>query len=129
MLSLDAQFADTGQRLVNLDKSYTSLETQAEAFHAAQTLQANMQTHLHDQIDRMHTDMHVARRLLAEVTFSASNLQTAIEDTSLKIAQISIFGGFTTVITQCGWVLLVVSIMYQFSFRSAGYATALLSMF
>ena len=128
MLSLDAQFADTSQRLFNINKSYIGLETQAEAFHAAQALQANMQTHLHDQIDRMHTDLDVARGLLAEVTFSASSLQTAIEDTSLKIAQISTFGGFTTVILQCGWVLLVVFIIYQFSFRFAGYATASLSM-
>lgn len=116
------------QRLSNLDKSFTGLETQAEAFHAAQTLQANTQTHLHDQIDRMQTDVHVARGLLAEMTSSASSLQSAIEDTSSKIAKISTLGGFTTVVVQWGWVLLAIFLIRQLSPRFAGYATAALGM-
>lgn len=124
----DAHFADKCQRLFNLDKSYAGLETQAEAIHAAQILQANTQTHLHDQIDRMQTDMHVARGLLAEVTSSASSLQTAIEDTSSKIAQISRFGGFSAGILQWVWVLLAVFMIHQLSPRFAAYATAVLGM-
>ena len=114
------------QRLFNLDKSFAGLETKAEAFHIAQTLQANTQNHLHDQMDRMQTDMHVARGLLAEVISSASSLQIAIDDTSSKIANISTLCGFFTVILRWGWVLLVVFIIRQFNPSFAGYATAAL---
>ncbi len=109
------------QRLVSLDKSFTGLETKAQAFHKAQTLQAETQTRLHDQ---MQVEMHVTRGLLFDVTSSAANLQAAVDNTSVKIAQMATLGGFSTKFVQWSWLILVVFIIYQFNSKIAGYAAA-----
>ncbi len=109
------------QRLVSLDSSFAGLETKAQAFHAAQTLQAEAQTRLHDQ---MQVEMYVTRSLLTDVTSSAAKLQSAVDNTSAKIAQMATLGGLSAAVTQWSWLILVVLIVYQFSRRFAGYATA-----
>ncbi len=109
------------QRLVSLDKSFAGLETKAQAFRAAQTLQAETQTRFHDQ---MQVEMHVTRGLLSDVTSSAANLQAAVDNTSVKIAQMATLGGLPATVVQWSWLVLVVFIMYQLSPRIAGYMTA-----
>ena len=111
------------QRLINLDRSFEKLETKAEAFHTTQTLHADTQTHLHDQLQ---TEMHIARGLLAEVTNSATSLKMSVEDASTKIAQMAIFGGISSTILRWGWLILLVFVIYQFNPRAAGYAAAIL---
>ena len=111
----------TFQRLVSLDKSFAGLETKAQALHAAQTLQAETQTRLHDQ---MQVEMQVTRGLLVEVTSSAAHLQAAVDTTSTKIAQMATLGGLPATVMQWSWLILVVLVLYQFSSRFAGYATA-----
>ena len=108
------------QRLVSLDESFAGLETKAQAFHTTQTLQAEAQTKLHDQ---MQIEMQVTRGLLVDVTSSAADLQIAVDNTSAKIAQMATLGGLPATVVQWSWLLLAVLILYQFSPRIAGYAT------
>ena len=112
------------------------LETKAEAFQALQSLQADAQTRLYNQVNQTQNDMYTTQRLLAEVTTSASGLQAAIEE----IAHMLTFGGITTEILRwCGMLLavgkillavcgmlLAVFVIYQFSPQYTGYATATL---
>ena len=109
------------QRLLNLDKSFTGLETKAQAFYTAQTLQAETQTRLHDQ---MQVEMHVTRGLLADVTSSAVSLQSAVDSTSAKIAQMAALGGLSAKFVQWSWLALVLLIVYQFNPKVARYAMA-----
>ena len=109
------------QRLLSLDSSFAGLETKAQAFHAAQTLQAETQARLHDQ---MQVEMHVTHGLLTDVTSSAAKLQSTVDKTSAKIAQMATLGGLSAAVVQWSWLILVVLIVYQFSPRFAGYATA-----
>lgn len=82
-------------------------------FGAAQTNQVNMQSRLYEQIDQMQNNMYVARGLLADVTSSASNLQATIEDTSMRMAEMSTFSGMTDNIFRWSWLLLVVLLIHQ----------------
>ena len=109
------------QRLVRLDRSFAGLETKAQAFHAAQTLQAETQSRLHDQ---MQVEMHVTRGLLTDVTSSAASLQAAVDNTSAKIAQMATLGGLSATVAQWSWLVLLVLIVHRFSPRFAGYAMA-----
>ncbi|MCJ1229510.1 hypothetical protein MMC12_006177 [Toensbergia leucococca] len=110
-------------RLFNLDKSFEKLESKAEKFHASQTLQAETQARLHDQ---MQTEMQMARGLLAEVTSSAASLQSAIEDTSTKISQMATFSGITGSVLRWAWLGLMVTVVHQFNPQLAGYVALIL---
>lgn len=101
-----SQLVDTQQRLLNLGESFAGLETKGQAFQAAQSTQAAIQRSLHDQVNKMHTEMRVAHGLLTDITSSASRLQTAIEETSTQISQMATLTGVTSAILRWGWVIL-----------------------
>ena len=111
------------QRLISLDRSFASFESRAEAFQAAQTRQAELQTRLHND---MQIEMQVTRGLLDNVTLSATGLHTTIQTTSALIGQFtSLIGNLGSV---AGWIwpvtstFLVLFALYQVSPRCAGYA-------
>ncbi|KAL9101507.1 MAG: hypothetical protein Q9163_003233 [Psora crenata] len=76
------------ERMSYLSQSFTELETKAEAFSAAQTRQADLQTRLHDQ---MEVDMQVTQGYLSEVATAAIHLQATIATTSSKIQSMTAF--------------------------------------
>ncbi|KAI4272641.1 MAG: hypothetical protein L6R35_006471 [Caloplaca aegaea] len=111
------------KRLVNLDKSFSGLESTAAALHAMQTADTEAQLRLHNQVQ---TDLQVAQILLAEITASAANLQASVYDTSSKVTNMVAFGGFSSVFLNWGWSLIMVLMLYQFHPRLGGYAAVLL---
>lgn len=72
----------------------------------------------------METEIHVARGLLADVTASAAGLQSAVESTSSKIANMTTLSGVTNSVLRWGWLTLLLFIIYQFNPRYAGCAAA-----
>ncbi|KAL8652902.1 MAG: hypothetical protein Q9210_002416 [Variospora velana] len=111
------------KRLINLDKSFSGLESTAAALHAMQTADTEAQLRLHNQVQ---TDLQVAQILLAEITASAANLQASVYDTSSKVTNMVAFGGFSSVFLNWGWSLIMVLMLYQFQPRLGGYAAILL---
>lgn len=105
--------------MINLGKSFTGLESKAETFHAAQTRQAEMQTHLHDQLQ---IEMQTTRGLLDEVTFSATHLKATVDSTAAIIGKLAALTGFTRWIPALGFGILILFAIYLGSPRYAGYA-------
>lgn len=101
---------------MRLGQSFANLESLVEVFGAAQKTQVKMQSRLYEQIDQMQDNIFVARALLADVSSSASNLQTTIEDTSTRMAQMtSTFSGMAENIFRWTWPLLLVAfLIHQF---------------
>ena len=117
------QTTDRMQRLDNLDKSFAGLESRAEAFNAAQNAQAELQTRLYDQ---MQTEMYVAHGLLADITSSATYLQATLDDTTSKVASMTMSGSFTSRSIQLGLVLYC---LHLFKPRFAAIAAAVFGGF
>ena len=111
------------QRLSNLDRSFTNLESTAASLHALQASDAEAQMHLHS---RVQTELQIAQGLLADITASAATLQTTVHDTSSKVAHMVAFGTFTTRILNWGWTLIVLFVIYHFQPKAAGYAAVAL---
>lgn len=88
-----------------------------------------MQTQLQEQISQMQTNMYIAHDLMVEISSSASSLQSTIEDTSTKFAQITMFSSMTAGILRWGWMLLPVFVIYHLSPKYTGHATAALGRF
>ena len=72
----------------DLSNSFSSLETKARSINAAQTLQAETQARLHDQ---MEIDMQVAQGYLSEVASTALQLQTVVSEASSRIQSMTTF--------------------------------------
>lgn len=106
------------QRLFSLDNSFEKLENKAEALHAAQTVQAELQLRLHESLQ---SGMHVTNGLVDQIRASTTYLQSAVEDTSAKVAEMASVSGFTDVIFKWSWALLVVLAASLHSGKIAGY--------
>ena len=72
----------------HLSQSFTHLETKAEAISTAQTLQAETQARLHNQ---MEVAMQVAQGYLSEISSTALDLQAIISETASKIQSMTAF--------------------------------------
>ncbi|KAI9873558.1 MAG: hypothetical protein M1830_010857 [Pleopsidium flavum] len=106
------------ERLLSLDNSFEKLESKAEALHAAQTVQAELQLRLHESLA---TGMHVTNGLVDQVRASTAYLQNTVEDTSAKVAQMANFSGFATVIFKWSWAILVILAVSLYSGKAASY--------
>jgi hypothetical protein len=106
------------QRLLSLDTSFEKLESKAEALHAAQTVQAELQIRLHESLQ---TGMHVTNGLVDQIRTSTAYLQSAVEDTSAKVAEMASLSGFTDVIFKWSWAVLVILAASLYSGKAAGY--------
>lgn len=125
-MSVLLHFDDKQQHILSLGQSFANLESLVEMFGAAQTIQVNMQSRLYEQIDQMQNNMYVARGLLADVTSSASNLQVTIEDTSMRMAQMTTFSDITENVFRWSWLLLLVFLIHQLRPRYNTLATSAL---
>ena len=110
----------------HLSESFNSLESKAESINAAQTLQAEIQSRLHDQ---MEIDMQVAQGYLSQVASTALQLQTTVSETSSRIQSMTAFARvfgtiFDWVVIGCVAVvgclaLATLVMMWHFSRRAA----------
>jgi len=106
------------QRLLSLDTSFEKLGDKAEALHAAQTVQAELQLHLHESLQ---TGMHATNGLVDQIRTSTAYLQSAVEDTSTKVAEMASLSGFTDGIFKWSWAVLVILAASLYSGKAAGY--------
>jgi hypothetical protein len=104
--------------MINLGNSFTGLESKAEAFHAAQTRQAEMQTRLHDQ---MQIEIQTTQGLLDEVTFSATTLKATVDSTAAIIGKLASLTGFTRWIPALGFGISLLFALYLISPKYTGY--------
>ena len=98
----------------HLGQSFTHLETRAESISIAQTLQAETQARLHDQ---MEVAMQVAQGYLSEISSTALQLQTIISETASKIQSMTTFACMFGVLLD--WVLTVCFGLFAFSALAA----------
>lgn len=117
------------QRLANLDNSFTTFETKAEAIRTSQAAQIETQARLSIHIDQMQTDLYLTQGLLADITSSASGLLATIDETSTKIAQMATISDAVPMFFQWGWLILMIFIIYQFNPKYAGNVAAILSRY
>lgn len=113
--------ADPFQKMTTLDHSFEKLETKAEAFHALQTRQSEMQVHLHDH---MQNKMQMTSERLAAIDASASSISSNIRDLSSVLSQLSGLGGVIGAVVRWKWQVLTVMAIAWFNGRSAAYAAA-----
>ena len=106
------------QRLLSLDTSFEKLGDKAEALHAAQTVQAELQLHLHESLQ---TGVHATNGLVDQIRTSTAYLQSAVEDTSIKVAEMASLSGFTDVFFKWSWAVLVILAASLYSGKAAGY--------
>lgn len=106
------------QRLLGLDDSFEKLQNKAEALHAAQTVQAELQVRLHKSLQ---TGMHATNGLVDQIRTSTAYLQSTVEDTSAKVAEMASLSGFTDVIFKWSWAVLVILAASLYSGKAAGY--------
>ncbi|KAI4120263.1 MAG: hypothetical protein LQ338_007140, partial [Usnochroma carphineum] len=111
------------KRLLNLDKSFASLESTAAALHATQTADAESQLRLHNQVQ---IGLQVAQGILTDITASAATLQATVHDTSSKVTNMVAFGGFSSMVLNWGWSLIMIFLLYQFHPKLGGYAAVVL---
>ncbi|KAL8867390.1 MAG: hypothetical protein Q9174_005696, partial [Haloplaca sp. 1 TL-2023] len=123
VLGMHTRQQEMDQRLSNLDRSFTNLESTAVSLHALQTSDAEAQMHLHS---RVQTELQIAQGLLADITASAATLQNTVHDTSSKVAHMVAFGTLTTKILNWGWTLVILFVIYHFHPKAAGYAAVAL---
>jgi len=111
--------ADTLKRMKHLDDAFTEISTKAEMFQEAQARQADTQAILHSLVDN---DIQKAGILLAEVATSARNLQAAVDETHVRVSEMTslnwIFNSFVTTMTLIAPAVVVVSI-WQFNAKLA----------
>lgn len=99
------------QRVQDLDHSFSGLESKAEMLHAAQTRQAEMQAHLHNQ---SQAEMQASWSLIANVTSSARGLHEAVDDAAAKIAKMAWFGAVPGEVFRLGWLVLAIAVMHWY---------------
>ncbi|KAF6230869.1 hypothetical protein HO173_010985 [Letharia columbiana] len=100
------------ERVQDLDHSFTGLESKAETLHAAQTRQAEMQAHLHNQT---RIEMLASQSLIVNVTSSARGLHEAVDDAAAKIAKMAWFGALPGELFRLGWLVLAVAVLHWYS--------------
>lgn len=106
------------QRLLGLDDSFEKLQNKAKALHAAQTVQAELQVRLHESLQ---TGMRATNGLVDQIRTSTTYLQSTVEDTSAKVAEMASLSGFTDVIFKWSWAVLVILAASLYSGKAAGY--------
>lgn len=95
----------------DLDRSFSGLESKAEALHAAQTRQAEMQAHLHNQTQ---DQMQASQNLLADVTSRARALHELVDDAAAKIAKMAWFGALPGELLRLVWLALAVAVLHYY---------------
>ena len=99
------------QRVQDLDRSFSGLESKAEALHAAQIRQAEMQAHLHNQTQ---DQMQASQNLLADVTSRARALHEVVDDAAAKIAKMAWFGALPGELLKLVWLALAVAVLHYY---------------
>ncbi|CAF9922167.1 hypothetical protein IMSHALPRED_005601 [Imshaugia aleurites] len=99
------------ERVQDLDRSFSGLESKAEALHAAQTRQAEMQAHLHNQTQ---DQMQASQNLLADVTSRARALHELVDDAAAKIAKMAWFGALPGELLRLVWLALAVAVLHYY---------------
>lgn len=117
------------QGLASADNFFAGFEARAEAISAVQATQLETQIMLSKKMDQLLKDLHSVLRLLAMIISSASSLQTIINQTSTKIAQLVTLGGLTSTLFQWGWLILMVFLVYQLKPRYAANAAAIIGTY
>lgn len=77
-----------------------------------------MQVRLHESLQ---TGMHVTNGLVDQIRASTAYLQSAVEDTSAKVAEMASLSGFTDVIFKWSWAVLFILAASLYSGKAAGY--------
>ena len=114
------------QRVQDLDHSFTVLESKAEKLHEAQTRQAEMQAHLHNQTQ---IEMQASRSLIANVTSSAHGLHEAVDDAAAKIAKLAWVGAVPGDLFRLAWLALAVTVLHWYSPKHAKFVATVIGKF
>ena len=109
--------------MAHLDRSFDSLDSKAEIFHAAQTRQVELQSRLHDQLQ---IEMQTTRGLLDEATSSATSLKATVDSTAALVGKLSSLTDITRWIPTVGVGVMLLLALYLIYPTYAGYlATAI----
>ena len=73
--------------------------------------------------------MYVARGLLADVTSSATSLQAALDDSSSKVANLTVSGALNNTVLRWGWLTLLLFVLYLLKPQYIGFTTAALGRY
>lgn len=110
----------------DLDHSFSGLESKAETLHAAQSRQAELQAHLHNQTQ---VEIQASQSLIANVTSSARGLHEAVEDAAARLAKTAWFGAIPGELSRLGWLVLAVAVLHWFSPKHAVFVATVIGEF
>ncbi|KAL8715793.1 MAG: hypothetical protein Q9220_000460 [cf. Caloplaca sp. 1 TL-2023] len=99
-------------RLTKLDSSLASLGTAAAALEENQAAEA----------ERLQVRFQVVHGYIAETVASMVSLQNTINDASSKVTHMVAFGGLAAQLSNWGWSLAILLVLYQLQPKLAGYA-------
>lgn len=105
------------QRLINVDKAFEGLEARVDKFQVAQSQQAKTQSHLHESFK---AEMNIAHGLIVQVSTSAANLHSTLEEAAAKVQQIGTFSGMGVAISRWGWLFVFLVGTAMVSRKAAG---------
>ena len=94
--------------------------------HAAQTRQAEMQAHLHNQTQE---EMQASRSLIANVTSSARGLHEAVDNAAARLANMAWFGTIPGNLFKFGWLVLAVAVLHWYSPSHAKFVATVIGAF
>lgn len=113
------------ERVQDLDHSFSGLESKAEKLHVAQTRQAELQAHLHNQTQ---VEMQASHSLIVNVTASARGLHEAVDGAAAKIANMAWFGAIPGELFRLGWLVLAVAVLHWYSPNHAKFVAAVIGL-
>ena len=110
----------------DLDHLFSGLESKAEKLHAAQTLQSELQAHLHNQTQ---IEMQISQSLIANVTSSARSLHEAVDGATAKIVNMAWFNSLSGDLFPLAWLVLAVAALHWYSPNHAKFVATFIGEF
>ncbi|KAI9718761.1 MAG: hypothetical protein M1812_003935 [Candelaria pacifica] len=105
------------ERLLNLDKAFEGLEARVETFQTAQTMQVETQSRLQESF---RAEMTIAHGLIDQVSTSAANLHSTLEEAATKVQNIGVLNGMGSAISRWGWLFVFLVGTAMVSRKAAG---------
>ncbi|KAL8993386.1 MAG: hypothetical protein Q9169_006389 [Polycauliona sp. 2 TL-2023] len=121
-----ARQTDLDRQLSGLDRHLADLKDSSAALLKTHAADAEASLRLSNQVQ---IELQVARGLIADITTSATSLQTSLQDTGSKVAHMVALGGLTDTFLIWAWCLVALFVLYIFSARYARYVAGTLGAF